>query len=55
MMERLRTRAELFIKWQFTESRRARAVWIDGQMGARSHAVRSRTGEPKPGTIRRLI
>ena len=54
MMKNLKQRADLFSKWQFTEGRRARAVWIDGPMASRKHFQEVRMIN-NPDYLRRLI
>ena len=53
-MANLRTRAELIVKWRFTEGRRDRAVWIDGQPEAYAHRARLAQIN-NAGSVRRLI
>ena len=53
MMKKLR-RSDLVTKWRFTEGRRARAVWIDGQPDA-ARRLTSVIPIAEAGKVRRLI
>ncbi|CAN5730357.1 hypothetical protein BH23CHL2_BH23CHL2_22890 [soil metagenome] len=53
-MKILKNRANLLDKWQFTEGRRARAIWIDGPNASRNHVDRTLLLRAQPMN-RRLI
>lgn len=53
-MKNLKRRTDMLIKWRFTEGRRARAVWIDGQPDA-STRLSPVTIPIDAGSVRRLI
>lgn len=53
-MKMLKRRADLLMRWQFTEGRRARAIWIDGKPEVELQLARVRHNQ-NLGSVRRVI